>query len=236
MKLKGQVLSVMYRLRTKNREWMLIRTSSFTFQNPYSDEIEYVICTNTNVKYVLPPPPPPGLGVFPEPRAGTLSPTGLAPLQLAVPAGPEEQAWGEGAAGRVAASPHRAPVHPSLLVCKNPKVENGPHGSPAPQLSAGVLLPRPRCAPGTWSPAGMSRVPSGCLACRLLGPDFLALWKQGWGVRLGLWQLWGLGARAGGGTAGTHGFPAARSSTRSSCSESCSPRIAAGSRLDPCFL
>lgn len=52
VKLKGQVLSVMYRFRTKNREWLLIRTSSFTFQNPYSDEIEYVICTNTNVKYV----------------------------------------------------------------------------------------------------------------------------------------------------------------------------------------
>lgn len=50
VKLKGQVLSVMYRFRTKNREWLLIRTSSFTFQNPYSDEIEYVICTNTNVK------------------------------------------------------------------------------------------------------------------------------------------------------------------------------------------
>ncbi|XP_024905886.1 aryl hydrocarbon receptor nuclear translocator 2 isoform X7 [Pteropus alecto] len=50
VKLKGQVLSVMYRFRTKSREWLLIRTSSFTFQNPYSDEIEYVICTNTNVK------------------------------------------------------------------------------------------------------------------------------------------------------------------------------------------
>uniref|UniRef100_A0A8C5VG18 Aryl hydrocarbon receptor nuclear translocator 2 n=1 Tax=Microcebus murinus TaxID=30608 RepID=A0A8C5VG18_MICMU len=50
VKLKGQVLSVMYRFRTKNREWVLIRTSSFTFQNPYSDEIEYIICTNTNVK------------------------------------------------------------------------------------------------------------------------------------------------------------------------------------------
>uniref|UniRef100_A0A671TIH7 Aryl hydrocarbon receptor nuclear translocator 2 n=1 Tax=Sparus aurata TaxID=8175 RepID=A0A671TIH7_SPAAU len=49
VKLKGQVLSVMYRFRMKNREWMLIRTSSFTFQNPYSDEIEYIICTNTNV-------------------------------------------------------------------------------------------------------------------------------------------------------------------------------------------
>ncbi|XP_008403234.1 aryl hydrocarbon receptor nuclear translocator 2 isoform X3 [Poecilia reticulata] len=50
VKLKGQVLSVMYRFRLKNREWMLIRTSSFTFQNPYSDEIEYIICTNTNIK------------------------------------------------------------------------------------------------------------------------------------------------------------------------------------------
>ncbi|XP_032906379.1 aryl hydrocarbon receptor nuclear translocator 2 isoform X2 [Amblyraja radiata] len=50
VKLKGQVLSVMYRFRTKGREWLWIRTSSFTFQNPYSDEIEYIICTNTNVK------------------------------------------------------------------------------------------------------------------------------------------------------------------------------------------
>lgn len=52
VKLKGQVLSVMFRFRSKNREWLWMRTSSFTFQNPYSDEIEYIICTNTNVKYV----------------------------------------------------------------------------------------------------------------------------------------------------------------------------------------
>ena len=65
VKLKGQVLSVMYRFRTKNREWVLIRTSSFTFQNPYSDEIEYIICTNTNVKYVPSRPSPgPSLLVF----------------------------------------------------------------------------------------------------------------------------------------------------------------------------
>ncbi|GAB5575507.1 aryl hydrocarbon receptor nuclear translocator isoform X2 [Prionailurus iriomotensis] len=41
VKLKGQVLSVMFRFRSKNREWLWMRTSSFTFQNPYSDEIEY---------------------------------------------------------------------------------------------------------------------------------------------------------------------------------------------------
>ncbi|XP_030043731.1 aryl hydrocarbon receptor nuclear translocator isoform X3 [Microcaecilia unicolor] len=50
IKLKGQVLSVMFRFRSKNREWLWMRTSSFTFQNPYSDEIEYIICTNTIVK------------------------------------------------------------------------------------------------------------------------------------------------------------------------------------------
>ncbi|XP_052652924.1 aryl hydrocarbon receptor nuclear translocator isoform X5 [Harpia harpyja] len=55
VKLKGQVLSVMFRFRSKNREWLWMRTSSFTFQNPYSDEIEYIICTNTNVKYQQPP-------------------------------------------------------------------------------------------------------------------------------------------------------------------------------------
>ncbi|XP_037267859.1 aryl hydrocarbon receptor nuclear translocator isoform X9 [Falco biarmicus] len=55
VKLKGQVLSVMFRFRSKNREWLWMRTSSFTFQNPYSDEIEYIICTNTNVKQQQPP-------------------------------------------------------------------------------------------------------------------------------------------------------------------------------------
>lgn len=63
VKLKGQVLSVMYRFRTKNREWLLIRTSSFTFQNPYSDEIEYIICTNTNVKCVRRQPLLPALPI-----------------------------------------------------------------------------------------------------------------------------------------------------------------------------
>ncbi|KAJ8005052.1 hypothetical protein DPEC_G00142650 [Dallia pectoralis] len=50
VKLKGQVLSIMFRFRTKNREWIWMRTSSFTFQNPFSDEIEYIICTNANIK------------------------------------------------------------------------------------------------------------------------------------------------------------------------------------------
>ncbi|XP_059196017.1 aryl hydrocarbon receptor nuclear translocator isoform X3 [Centropristis striata] len=50
VKLKGQVMSVMFRFRSKSREWIWMRTSSFTFQNPFSEEIEYIICTNVNVK------------------------------------------------------------------------------------------------------------------------------------------------------------------------------------------
>ncbi|KAA8591659.1 hypothetical protein FQN60_017033 [Etheostoma spectabile] len=49
VKLKGQVLSVMFRFRSKSREWIWMRTSSFTFQNPFSEDIEYIICTNVNV-------------------------------------------------------------------------------------------------------------------------------------------------------------------------------------------
>uniref|UniRef100_A0AAQ4QKL0 Aryl hydrocarbon receptor nuclear translocator n=1 Tax=Gasterosteus aculeatus aculeatus TaxID=481459 RepID=A0AAQ4QKL0_GASAC len=40
VKLKGQVLSVMFRFRSKSREWIWMRTSSFTFQNPFSEEID----------------------------------------------------------------------------------------------------------------------------------------------------------------------------------------------------
>uniref|UniRef100_A0A8C8HXU9 Aryl hydrocarbon receptor nuclear translocator n=1 Tax=Oncorhynchus tshawytscha TaxID=74940 RepID=A0A8C8HXU9_ONCTS len=46
VKLKGQVLSVMFRFLSKTRDWLWIRTSSFTFQNPFSEEIEYIIYTH----------------------------------------------------------------------------------------------------------------------------------------------------------------------------------------------
>ncbi|XP_046661630.1 aryl hydrocarbon receptor nuclear translocator homolog isoform X5 [Homalodisca vitripennis] len=50
LKLKGQVMSVMYRFRAKSREWVWLRTSAFAFLNPYHDEIEYIVCTNTTAK------------------------------------------------------------------------------------------------------------------------------------------------------------------------------------------
>ncbi|XP_076064139.1 aryl hydrocarbon receptor nuclear translocator homolog tgo isoform X4 [Oratosquilla oratoria] len=50
LKLKGQVMSVMYRFRGKNREWVWLRTSAFAFLNPYTDDIEYIVCTNSAAK------------------------------------------------------------------------------------------------------------------------------------------------------------------------------------------
>ena len=50
LKLKGQVMSIMYRFRASNHEWVWLRTSSFSFQNPYTDEVEYIVCTNTSAK------------------------------------------------------------------------------------------------------------------------------------------------------------------------------------------
>ncbi|XP_037309852.2 aryl hydrocarbon receptor nuclear translocator isoform X2 [Pungitius pungitius] len=78
VKLKGQVLSVMFRFRSKSREWIWMRTSSFTFQNPFSEEIEYIICTNVNVNRnstqdSLPPISSP-VGMLP-PSLGQSSPT-----------------------------------------------------------------------------------------------------------------------------------------------------------------
>ena len=50
IKLKGQVMSIMYRFRSKNRDWVWLRTSAFAFLNPYTDDIEYIVCTNSAVK------------------------------------------------------------------------------------------------------------------------------------------------------------------------------------------
>ncbi|XP_059050421.1 aryl hydrocarbon receptor nuclear translocator homolog isoform X2 [Achroia grisella] len=47
LKLKGQIISLMYRFRTKSKEWVWLRTSAFAFLNPYNDDVEYIVCTNT---------------------------------------------------------------------------------------------------------------------------------------------------------------------------------------------
>ncbi|KFQ32354.1 Aryl hydrocarbon receptor nuclear translocator, partial [Merops nubicus] len=89
VKLKGQVLSVMFRFRSKTREWLWMRTSSFTFQNPYSDEIEYIICTNTNVKQQQQPPQQTELEVVPGRESLAGYDHSQVPVQPVPAAGPE---------------------------------------------------------------------------------------------------------------------------------------------------
>ena len=48
--MKGQVMTLMYRFRAKNNSWIWLRTSAFAFLNPYTDEIEYIVCTNSLAK------------------------------------------------------------------------------------------------------------------------------------------------------------------------------------------
>ncbi|KAG8509233.1 Aryl hydrocarbon receptor nuclear translocator [Galemys pyrenaicus] len=101
VKLKGQVLSVMFRFRSKNREWLWMRTSSFTFQNPYSDEIEYIICTNTNVKNSNQEPRPALSSTVQRPQLGPPSnlPLEMGSAQLA-PRQQQQQAELDVVAGR----------------------------------------------------------------------------------------------------------------------------------------
>ena len=51
LKAKGQPVSIMYRFRTKaSQDWLLLRTSSYAFLNPYTNDVEYTVCTNIAVK------------------------------------------------------------------------------------------------------------------------------------------------------------------------------------------
>ncbi|XP_029927600.1 aryl hydrocarbon receptor nuclear translocator isoform X2 [Myripristis murdjan] len=108
VKLKGQVLSVMFRFRSKTREWIWMRTSSFTFQNPFSEEIEYIICTNANVNRTStqdPPTPLSSPGGSLPPSLGQSSPNGppvvLSPGQVATrQLQQQQQAELEGGGGR----------------------------------------------------------------------------------------------------------------------------------------
>lgn len=55
VKLKGQMLSVIYRFQTKSREWAWLRTNCFSFLNPYTDEVEYIVCMSTTAKNIQQP-------------------------------------------------------------------------------------------------------------------------------------------------------------------------------------
>lgn len=45
--LRGQMTTVMYRFRTKDNDWAQLKTGSYAFLNPYTNDVEYIVCTNT---------------------------------------------------------------------------------------------------------------------------------------------------------------------------------------------
>lgn len=47
LKQKGQMFSLMYRFRSKNGQYVWLRTQAYAFLNPYSEEVEYIVCTNS---------------------------------------------------------------------------------------------------------------------------------------------------------------------------------------------
>lgn len=52
LKQKGQMFSLMYRFRAKNREYLWLRTQAYAFLNPCTDEVEYIVCTNSSGKTI----------------------------------------------------------------------------------------------------------------------------------------------------------------------------------------
>lgn len=45
--LRGQPSSVIYRFRTKDNDWAQLKTNNYAFCNPFTNDIEYIVCTNT---------------------------------------------------------------------------------------------------------------------------------------------------------------------------------------------
>jgi len=39
-----------YRFRGKTADWVWLKINSYTFHNPYSDEVEYIVCTSSLAK------------------------------------------------------------------------------------------------------------------------------------------------------------------------------------------
>ncbi|XP_043483669.1 aryl hydrocarbon receptor nuclear translocator homolog isoform X2 [Leptopilina heterotoma] len=54
IKMKGQVYAWNYRFRAKNRDWVFLRTSAYSFVNPFTNDVEYIVCTNQLLKHFHP--------------------------------------------------------------------------------------------------------------------------------------------------------------------------------------
>ncbi|XP_046889635.1 aryl hydrocarbon receptor nuclear translocator isoform X2 [Hypomesus transpacificus] len=170
VKLKGQVLSVMFRFRSKSQEWIWMRTSSFTFQNPFSEEIEYIICTNANVKTSSQDPLTP-LSSPGGPLASSLGqsspncpPLALSPGQVAARQLQQQQAELEGGGGYEAGQVTLPQLAVQAVTAAGPehskalgKPEIYPSMYPSPEQAKGLpppsMYPSPEQAKGLPPPS-----------------------------------------------------------------------------------
>ncbi|UYV65769.1 ARNT [Cordylochernes scorpioides] len=191
LKLKGQVMSVMYRFRAKSREWVWLRTSSFAFLNPYTNEMEYVVCTNSSAKSL--PPPAEGEDLYPVLPPGAKPPEGL---DYTVPRPPAPESY------PAVPRPHLPPSSQSLPERRptQPVYSGGYEGSAGAGLtypstsggSPGVLIRAKSPPPPHWqqqqqqaypsyggSPATAARSPTGPTYTQLgAGGGRAAMWWQ----------------------------------------------------------
>ena len=168
IKMKGQVVTMGYRFRAKNNSWIWLRTSSFAFLNPYTDEIEYIVLTNSLAKSVS------------ETATGSLVASTVAGDQYRTPAGldyslpgpgaPRQDMYGSQSAAAAAVysydptpSPVAAYGSPGVGVAGGRGSVGKASGSPTPPQSAWSQpgsTPGPESYGGPYS--GMSPARSPC--------------------------------------------------------------------------
>lgn len=164
IKMKGQPMTMGYRFRAKNNSWIWLRTSAFAFLNPYTDDIEYIVCTNSLAKSVS------------ESSSGLVG-SSSTPDQYRAPAGldyslqPGRQdmyAGAAGSAGVYSYDPTPSPVagygSPSQGLVTGGRGSVGKaSGSPTPPQSAWSQPPGSTPGPEQYpSYAGMSPARSPC--------------------------------------------------------------------------
>jgi len=49
MKQRTPMPTVQYRFLTKNQKWLWLAMKAFSFINPFSQQVEYVVCTNVTM-------------------------------------------------------------------------------------------------------------------------------------------------------------------------------------------
>ncbi|KAG8228814.1 hypothetical protein J437_LFUL008310 [Ladona fulva] len=143
LKLKGQVMSVMYRFRAKNREWVWLRTSAFAFLNPYTDDVEYIVCTNTSAK-----------SLHPHQDTGAADPNDPVAYQQPARPGSTQNVYGTGGGSYdpTAASPVAAYGSPGPQQQPLAQTQPPPVPPPQPILSRiGKTTTSPTPAQAAWS-------------------------------------------------------------------------------------